>query len=142
MDRKNWLLLALDMAGERGLDPVQLQKALFIFGEELKKNGTDQYFNFRPYDYGPFDVRVYSAVEDLERVGSVCIEPSQKSRRHYRIAGTAGALVDQIKREIPPEESAYLKRVVEWVQSVPFEELLRAVYRKYPAMATKSVFRG
>src|SRR5437773_8648050 len=66
MSRRDWLLVALTEAGDRGLSPVQIQKTMFLF-----KNGTDrvldedQFYDFRPYNYGPFDSQIYRDLEDL-----------------------------------------------------------------------------
>ncbi|MGH7490032.1 MAG: hypothetical protein ACREMY_31160, partial [bacterium] len=50
----DWLLLLLALKdAERPLDPVRLQKGLFLLAEEGGLSGAESY-RFEPYDYGPF----------------------------------------------------------------------------------------
>jgi len=71
-NRKDIILLLLYAAGysEKVNEPVEgvtrLQKLLFLLEKEynIKKLVTN-YFNFTPFDYGPFDEAVFSDIEAL-----------------------------------------------------------------------------
>src|SRR5439155_6656754 len=54
--RSAWVLLALLAAEGHSLTPVQLQKCLFLLGSRRPKDVGRDFYHFRPYDYGPFDV--------------------------------------------------------------------------------------
>ena len=57
MERKEWVLLALFAAEAYRLQPVQLQKSLFLLGQNVKDVGTS-YYDFMPFHYGPFSIDV------------------------------------------------------------------------------------
>ena len=61
MTPKDWTLLVLASAGGP-LSPVQLQKTLFLIDRNLSRaqRGVTRFYNFRAYDYGPFDSAIYT----------------------------------------------------------------------------------
>ena len=68
LQRIDWTLMVLAAGGGKPLQPVQLQKSLFLVGrnvDPVKKGLSDGFYDFQPYDYGPFDRLVY---EDAERL--------------------------------------------------------------------------
>src|SRR5947208_2247434 len=83
----DWLLLfvAYDGAPE-GLDPVRVQKGLFLFAEETGLSSAEKY-GFEPYDYGPMSKQIY---KDLDRlVGEGLLEASPvKGQTWYRYKAT------------------------------------------------------
>ena len=79
MEKRDWLLLALAAAKTKGLTPVQIQKSLFLFGENMSGIGGSRFYKFVPYNYGPFDKRIYSDAEALETEGLVVIEKESAS---------------------------------------------------------------
>ena len=68
MNRKDYLLLVVAAAGSTPLTPVQLQKSLFLVKENLPEIPVP-FYEFEPYDYGPFDVEVYSDADSLASEG-------------------------------------------------------------------------
>jgi len=145
MTRKDWALLVIAAAHGKAVSPVQLQKCLFLLGENLgaKERQTSKYYTFRAHDYGPFDRAIYDDAEELELEGLVLIypEPSQTSRRYH--ATPAGLEHAQaLRKGLGATATDYLDRVVPWARSLRFDELVRAIYRDYPDMKVNSVFRG
>jgi hypothetical protein len=59
MKRNDWLLLAVAAAKDDGLDPVQLQKSLFLLSEKRRDVGT-KFHEFEPHNYGPFSKEIYT----------------------------------------------------------------------------------
>src|SRR5438093_519347 len=54
MDRRGWLMLLLGLRGEKGLvglDPVRIQKAMFLFSRLVP---SEEAYPFAPYHYGPY----------------------------------------------------------------------------------------
>jgi hypothetical protein len=141
--RKDWTLLVITAAGGRPVSPVQLQKALFLLGENLDPDqlGVETgFYEFEPYDYGPFDGAIYNDAETLEVEGLVTIEANRRFREYC--ATPAGLEVGMaLRRRLDPAAPEYLDRLVGWVRSLTFNALVQAIYRKYPAMAANSVFR-
>ena len=77
MKRSDWIILAAGLGDGDPLTPVQLQKSLFLLGELLplvKQDGS--FYEFQPYNYGPFCADIYSDAERLEQGGEMRITPS------------------------------------------------------------------
>ena len=145
MTPADWLLLlvALD-APAAGLEPVRVQKALFLLAREGGLPRSERYW-FVPYNYGPMSPRIYRDVDALvrrgllERVpvpgyawGRVRATPAGR-RRGERLA--AGATARE-RRGL-----AALRRIRALVTSLGFAYLLATIYDRHPEYAIRSVFR-
>lgn len=139
MDRPTFVLAAMAAAGpEARFDPVRLQKFFFLLDRELDGECGCPHFNFRPYDYGPFDEAVYRQIERLAARGLATIDEA----RPYRLYGLTAkgfrrgelALVP-----LPDRVGDYLATVSEWVFSLDFRDLLTSIYEYAPDMAVRSV---
>lgn len=139
MRRRDWVLAVLGAAKGEAVTPVQLQKALFLLEKECPQIGRRSYYHFAPYAYGPFDSTIYTDAEELAAEGVVAITPSEYGPRVYR-ATEAG--VSRAER-LPPDASIQeaVHRIVAYVRSLSFQQLVAAIYRKYPEMRVNSVFR-
>jgi hypothetical protein len=70
-DRSDWLLLLLDRAaleasGPDELDPVRIQKGMFLLSERGPARGL---YNFRAYDWGPFSSAIHADLDALTQQG-------------------------------------------------------------------------
>jgi len=133
MTPKDWTLLVLASAGGP-LSPVQLQKTLFLIDRNLSRaqRGVTRFYNFRAYDYGPFDSAIYTDAVILQTEGRAMISDSAGPHRQYAV----------LRRALEPNVLEYVDRAARWVRSMPFRELVRAIYAQYPEMRANSVFRG
>ena len=138
---QNEILLA-SLAASRGepYQPVQIQKLIFLFQEKALK---EKIFNFTPYDYGPFDSKIYIELEELAQVGSVEIigQPFSKLRL-YGLTPKGEKSAKEALDKLSSREQEFLIRLSTWVKSLPFAQLVGAIYKEYPAMRENSVFRG
>ncbi len=143
MTEKDWTLLVIAAAKGRPVSPVQLQKALFLLSRNLSPDvlGVERLYDFQAYDYGPFDGSVYHDAEELERAGDVVIDQAGSRFRSYRATSEGSARADRMRQGINAKAIAYLDRVVAWVSGLSFNQLVEAIYKAYPDMATNSVFR-
>jgi len=82
MERADWALVVIDAAKPKSLEPVHLQKILFLLDKNLKPKHlkVDRFYRFRPYDYGPFCSDIYGDVEALAESGLVQATPAQWRR--------------------------------------------------------------
>src|SRR6266498_4159295 len=142
MDRRHWALMVIDEAGPAGLSPVQLQKVLFLIGKNLPDEVGDSYYEFVPYNYGPFDQRVYSDAESLIYSDLVqSVQVSGKNWATYVVTPQGHDVAQYVRQsEVSQRMSQYITTVVKWVQSLSFAQLLTAIYRAYPEYKAKSVF--
>ena len=143
LTRQDWLLLALSKSPGGAMSPVQIQKAMFLFGQGAGDSiGTD-YYSFQPYDYGPFDAAIYSDLRRMTGRGHVRGEWNpDRSWKTWTVtdSGRKAALV--LANDADARLAEYLGRIVTWVRGRSFSDLLRSVYAAHPEFAVNSVFRG
>lgn len=140
--QKDIILAGLSAAGQNtNFSPVQIQKLFFIIDREISELIEGQKFNFKPYDYGPFDKAVYETLEVLFMEEAVQIS---NSGQYNRYALTASGFEEgrQIFDRLPDPAQNFIAETANWVKSLNFEELVAAIYKKYPDMKENSVFKA
>jgi hypothetical protein len=142
MERKDWTLLAIAAAGTRGLSPVQIQKSLFLLWKELPSEVGELFYEFIPYNYGPFDRNIYVDASQLSEQGLVSIVETGSGFKQYLPTVLGIQCASLLETAAPARALAYLKVVVPWVQSLSFSALVRAIYARYPEYRQNSVFQG
>ena len=141
--RQDWLLLALSKSPGGVMSPVQIQKSMFLFGQEVGSLVGPEFYSFEPYDYGPFDAAIYLDLRRLMNEGHVRGEWSpDRSWKNYTITRSGRNVVLALERDADPRLTEFLGRIVDWVKGQSFSDLLRSVYAAYPEFAVNSVFRG
>lgn len=146
MRRRDWLLLLLALDGPDGLDPVRIQKGMFLLAQEGGIPPGERY-GFVPYNYGPMSSRLYRDVDALVRAGlaeRTRVPGYAWTRVRVTDAGRreAAVLADRARRD--PGSAAALRRLAAIkarIVALGFGELLEAVYARYPWVAVRSVFR-
>jgi uncharacterized protein len=99
-------------------------------------------YDFQPYDYGPFDSQVYSDVESLERRGLAEISQQPGTQwRTYAASQRGIAEGRRLVQQLTDDQRAVLAKIVNLVRSLSFNDLVSAIYRAYPGMKARSVFR-
>lgn len=142
--KRNEIVLAALAAAEGGaFSPVQVQKLFFLLDRNIAEHIGGRQFEFEPYDYGPFDSRVYSALEELARDGLVEIESGGSgAARRYLLSERGLGQGREKLNSLPVAATDYMRRAVSFVRSVSFSELVSAIYKAYPEMKVNSVFKG
>ena len=133
--RIDWLLLALSAAPDGWMSPAQIQKAMFLFGQQADGALGDSYYIFGPGRHGPFDTAIERdldclASRDLVRTGrsessaaarfAVLPEGAKEARRLWNAADS--------------ELRQRLAQLVGWVKRQSLSDLdrkLRALYPEY-----------
>ncbi len=142
MDRNDSLLLTVAASEGAGLTPVQLQKALFLIGESKLQGLPPDYYEFIPYNYGPFGSDIYVDADKLSAEGHLAQIPvSGRAWSIYQTTSAGQERAQQIQSECDPALATHVKAVVQWVRSLSFGELLRAIYAQYPDFRQNSVFQ-
>lgn len=138
--REEWPLLVLAAADDERLSPVQLQKVLFLIGENLRPDG--EYYDFQPYHYGPFDRAVYQDMEELAGENMCLMLPGlEHGSEDYRLTALGRKRADQVFEQMDPDVADYIRKVVEWAKSLSFRQLITAIYEAYPQYRVRSVFK-
>lgn len=144
MTRRDWLLLFVALDGDReGLDPIRIQKGLFLVAQEAGLPTRERYW-FVPYNYGPMSPRLYRDVDVLVRralLERAVVEGQSWRRIRATQAGLerARALEAQIgAQRVVLDRVRGIRRLV---VGLDFSRLLTTIYERYPAYASRSVFR-
>ena len=135
-------LLIIAAEGDTGLTPIQIMKSAFLVGKCGLPDLPSDFYLFSPYNYGPFNPDVYRDVEMLVNMGLV-LETREAGRNwsKYIVAPSGLQHVEDLKSRVAREFSDYIDEVVSWVKSLTFNQLLQAIYAKYPEMRENSVFQ-
>ena len=136
------ILAAMAPANGSPFTPVQIQKLMFLIDEELSVGLGGKIFDFKPYNYGPFDKNVYGWLEVLVDSGNVELVPILGQRwssfRTTEEGQTAGKkALDQLDSWVKEAIETYSN----WVRILSFTQLISAIYKKYPDMRANSVFQ-
>ncbi|MGH7720251.1 MAG: hypothetical protein ACREON_15585 [Gemmatimonadaceae bacterium] len=124
---------------------MQLQKTLFLLGRRLtpEQLRVSKFYEFAPYDYGPFSREVYEDAERLEREGLVQIERPPHTRFNLYAVTPAGLeRAAELEEVLAPPVRDYVRSVVAWAMSLTFNQLVSEIYKAYPEMRENSVFQG
>jgi uncharacterized protein YwgA len=141
--REEILLAALSPAGGVPHTPVQVQKLLFLIDRNLAALIGGPKFNFEPYHYGPFDLEVYSTLQELAKQGLVEITRSGEGNwREYRLTPEGQSHGEGALAALDERARHYIQRVSDFVRRLSFTELVSAIYKAYPEMRERSVFQG
>lgn len=142
MDRNRYVLAVMSGAPAGAhFSPAQLQKLFFLMDREAARYTGGPYYDFTPYDYGPFDAQVYADAESLVNDGLSMVDRSGMYRE-YALTPEGYAQGIAALTEIAPPGREYLGRAASWVRSVSFHQLITAIYERYPEMKENSVFHG
>lgn len=143
LSRDEVTLVVLAFADGGSFTPVQIQKAMFLASDKVASAfRRDSRYEFQPYDYGPFDRQVYSDVEGLERRGLSQINQQPGNRwRTYAASSRGIAEGRRLAQQLSAEQQEILVTIVRLVRSLSFNDLVSAIYRAYPNMRERSVFR-
>jgi uncharacterized protein len=138
--RQSFILAALSTAKGASFSPVQIQKFFFLLDKNLGQDVGAPHFDFKPYNYGPFDTTVYRELENLASEGLIDIQVSG-SWRTYRLSTNAQPEADKGFAQFSKSAQDYIKRASDFVRSLSFSELVSAIYKAYPKMRQRSVFQ-
>lgn len=138
------ILLAFLAGGEQDMDPVRIMKGLFVFGQECQPEwlGQRPLYRFEPYNYGPFSAEIYRDLERLVARGLVeAREVIGQRWKHHRATPAGRRVAAEIRRRLDPKAVRYLDQMRAFTLAHSFHDLLRMIYKKYPAYAVRSVFQ-
>lgn len=138
MNQRELLLVSMAAAKGESYQAVQIQKLIFLLE---KKTLGRSVFDFKPEGYGPFDPTIFHLLDQLAAEGFVEIyELLPSGERRYRLKPTGEELAIVIWNSLPCDMQKYFVILSQWVRSLPFHELVGAIYKAYPDMRVNSVF--
>jgi hypothetical protein len=142
MDRNSLVLTALSPAKGAPHSPVQVQKLLFLIDRNIAQEVGGPHFNFLPYAYGPFDLAVYTTLEELEKHGLVSIdEAAGRKWKMYCLTPEGQKAGEECLKKLDDKIALYVSTLSGFVRQLSFAQLVSAVYKAYPEMKVNSVFK-
>ena len=140
MNQHDLILAAFAAGGENAsYSPVHAQKLLFLIDPEAAHLVGGKHFNFVPYDYGPFDRAVYEGLDALAQAGLVEVHTAGRYRKYFLTSEGyrrgAGKLDD-----LEEGGRSFLTKVARWIRPMNFQQIVEAIYKKYPEMKERSIF--
>ena len=144
MTPSDWLLLLISARPNRqGLDPIRLQKGMFLLAREAGISPRERYW-FVPYNYGPMSPALYRDLERMESEGlierNLVLDESWRRLTPTEAGAQRARALRRRARRASPEAVAELSRIKRAIVSMTFSELIADVYRRYPYFARRSVF--
>jgi uncharacterized protein YwgA len=144
MRRSDWLILLLAAAPGGPLDPVRVQKGMFLLAMEAPLDEGERY-DFEPYAYGPMSRELYRDVRRLSHERRLEEIPIEGATWHLLQLTPAGEARAERSRQHAarnrPGALARLATIREQISDLNFSELLERGYDRYPEYAVNSVFR-
>ena len=161
------LLYAPGTEGGEG-EPVRgitrLQKLLFLLWKEgAFYEDIPNLYNFKAYDFGPYMDDLYDDLDFAEDIELISVQEvasgiefeggaedafladfgfkpvKRPARRDSALTEAGGEAAKEIYDNLDEQRRQRLNQIKRRFNSMPFFDLLRYVYRKYPAFAKKSV---
>lgn len=143
LDREQFVLAALSPSGSNPYSPVQVQKLLFLLNRNIGERIGGPYFDFQPYDYGPFDREVYSVLNQLTFKQLVEVESVPgRTWNMYRLTEQGEQIGNEQLQQLSEPLRNYVSAVSQYVRRQSFASLVSAIYKAYPEMRENSVFQG
>jgi len=137
--KKDWVLLCLMRAP---LDRLRLMKTLFLIWRRHLRADDADFFQFRPYLYGPCSFELYSVLETMQEGGSIVHESHPGERWGNYILSHRGKEEAQEARErADANELKAIEEIVKFASTASIGELLNQVYEEAPEYAVKSLFK-
>lgn len=124
------VILSILFEADKKVSKMTLLKLLFLIRKETDISNLIRFYDFFPYDFGPFSFTVYRDLSELHRLGF--ISENEKFVWTKEVA-TAGSPVG-LRKNL----SARLLPILRNYSSMAQDELLDYVYEKYTWYATRS----
>jgi uncharacterized protein YwgA len=140
--RQETLLVFLG-SSEKRLDPIRVQKGLFILTEETPEDWlpSEARYRYEPYRYGPYSAEIYYDLDKLEGLGYVTATRVRgQSWNYYSLTSEGQELARSVAKGMDSRTVQYLQKVRDFVGGLSFRKLLTTVYEHYPDYAVNSEF--
>jgi uncharacterized protein YwgA len=145
VNKSDWLILLLGFKGEGdspALDPIRVQKGMFLLAEEGHLPSGERY-GFGAHMWGPYSRELRSDLDRLVSEGYVQTRdvPGYSWKRY----GLTNLGVDYARHLLQGAAADTAHKVAETkrhVSSLSFNQLLHDVYSRHPTYAVNSLFRS
>ena len=135
--RELFALAVLSTFDGEDWNPTQLQKIFFILDQKVAEKIGGPHWNFKPWDYGPYDQAIFEVMRELE-------DRNLLISRHlsYNLTPRGQRLGEEQLEALPEEARDYIRRLSSWAKPLSFQQLISAVYKEFPESCGKRPFSG
>lgn len=142
MTKLDLLLIALAAGEKSEHTPVQIQKLMFLVEQNVSNRIGGPFFEFRPYDYGPFDSSIYELLRQLEADGLASASISNRGWKRHSLTDAGIIKAAELSKNVDAPVMDYIKEVSKFVRTLSFADLVSSIYKAYPEMKVNSVFKA
>lgn len=121
--REDWTLLTLATA-KKSLLPIQLQRSLYLLGQQFPKLTAEAFYTFRTISSGQFSEEVYRDANLFALLGQVSIDTLESGGREYRITPKGLERAHELERRANPDAIQFLRRTVAWARTRSVDQLV------------------
>lgn len=126
LHRQRALIQLIDLAGGE-IDRLVLTKWAFLLRQETNSRGGESFYDFVPYQYGPFSFCLYQEAEKLAALGYL----KKTGKIAWRLGEVSPPSIDgRLRRDLVSIASRFRRFSV--------DELLDYVYQTYPRFTANS----
>ena len=130
--RQKTILSLLARAG-KPLSPTVFVKLVFLLRKETGLERDPSFYEFVPYNFGPFSFTLYWDLGSLRQIGYVTPE-----EEHVALCGRTLDLAEKEAEELPASTLAAVADVLDRYGRMNQSALVRDVYSRYPWFALNS----
>ena len=134
MNKKDWLLVAIE---DGTLEPVQVQKLMFLFREKTGVSNEEAY-EFVPYDWGPCSFEIYDDLDNLIALDKIARSQSPRGISRYSLTDDGRKTMEKVRGDADSALVDKLLKLRSWVTSRQFRTLLLDVYKEFPQYSVAS----
>jgi uncharacterized protein (DUF488 family) len=132
LTRQKTVFSLLAQAG-RALSPTVFVKLMFLLRQETALRDDPAFYDFVPYQFGPFSFTLYRELGGLRQAGWVAADD-----RQIALTASGWASVQTQIESLPERVQAAVGQILRRYGGMEPEALMRDVYARYPWYATKS----
>jgi uncharacterized protein (DUF488 family) len=130
MFNRQKIVLHLLAAANRPVTHMELTKWCFLLKHETDSRGGPAFYQFLPYQYGPFSFVLYREIQELVDQGLI-EAPDEKS---WQLSPRTNIALFSVPRTAAEDAAAIAKRVRGWKLS----NLIDTIYDRYPDWTVNS----
>ena len=149
LPRATYLLLLLDADNGAPIHGrTRLEKLAFIIQmkviEGLHLGVTNESYEFRPFNYGPYTKEVLDDLVSLQMVGLAQIDGEPDTEQTFQITKQGQAAVQRLlaDKRIPPILVEEIRKVKTVYGKLSLDKLIGLVYSQWPEFTEKSEIKS
>ncbi len=131
MIKRHKIVIGIILLSKRKPTKLELMKWLFLLRSESVIGRDNTFYDFIPYDYGPFSFQLYRDLYDLSKLGYLTQDGNQIYEKYIGKAR-------RIYNSLPKHYRYEVNRILDIYSNYSKNDLINYVYDKYSWFATNS----